>query len=55
VLVRSDDDHGLAHLLGLDGGDDAGGSAAVDDEVIGLRGGEAESKKAEERQAEEHD
>jgi len=34
--VGSDDKDGLAHLLGLDGGDDPRGSAAVDDDIVGL-------------------
>jgi hypothetical protein len=54
VLVRTDDDDGLAHLLHLDGGDDAGGGTAVDDEVVGFSGGKAERAEAEEREAEEH-
>ena len=39
VLVGADDDDGLAHLLRLNGSDDGGRGAAVDDDVIGrLRG-----------------
>ena len=54
VDVGADDDDRLAHLLGLDGGDDPGGSAAVDDDVVGLCGGEAQGEEAEEGKAEEH-
>jgi hypothetical protein len=54
MLVRSDDDDRLPHLLGLDRGDDAGGGAAVDDDIIGLGRGEAERAKAKEGEAEEH-
>jgi hypothetical protein len=52
--VGSDDKDGLAHLLGLDGGDDPRGSAAVDDDIIGLGRDEAEGEQARDEQAEEH-
>ncbi len=38
VFTGADDDGGLAHALGLDGGGDGTGGAAVDDEVVGLGG-----------------
>ncbi len=38
MFVRPDDDDALAHLLRLDGRDDPGGGAAVDDHVIVGRG-----------------
>ena len=38
VDIGSDDHHGLTQLLSLDRGDHAGGGAAIDDDVIGLRG-----------------
>ena len=50
VLVRADDDDGLAQALRLDGGDHAGGGAAVDDEVelgrgrLRLRAGERQER-----------
>ena len=50
VLVGTDDDDGLAQALRLDGGDHAGGSPAVDDEVelgsgrLRLRSGERQEQ-----------
>ena len=40
--IGSDNHHGLPQLLGLDRGNHAGGGAAVDDDVVGLRGGESQ-------------
>ena len=55
MSVGADDDDGLSHLLGLDGGDDAGGRAAIDDDVIGFRRGETQREEAKKGEAEEHD
>ena len=54
MSVGPDDDHGFAHLLRLDGGDDSGGGSAIDDDVIGLRGGEAQGEEGKQGKAEEH-
>ena len=52
--IGTDDDDGLAHLLGLDGGDDARGSAAVDHDVVSLSRSETQGEQAEQGEAEEH-